>query len=550
MDTYSRVLIIGLDGAPLELLRPWMEQGQLPNLAAFLREGVVTELESVVPPQTASGWSAMVTGKNPGKFGIFGFFRRDPKGYDLIPINSSDRKSLDIWEIVSRCGKKAGVVDVPITYPIRKINGFIISGMMTPYGVQDYFYPENLMDELSSNVGKYSPPYTVLSGKEDLFLRRLDEHTENHAKTIQYLLQHKEWDFFMAVFQGTDRIQHTFWKYMDPESRCDPKKRAKYRNAILDYYRKMDSYIGEFVKSVDENTTIFIVSDHGAERLDKWFYPNVFLLQEGLLRIRRGVAEQMRYLLFRLGLTPLTALRVAIALNLVRMKSRLGEERTRNIIGTFFTSIRDVDWAKSKAFSVGGGWGRVFINLKGRFPHGIIEPGQESETLISDIVQRLNALKDPLTGEKLCSEVYRKEEVYQGPYLAEAPDVLYRLQPHCYSFPSYEFGSNKLVSGVMGWSGDHTVNGILMMKGRNVKSGSPLANAKITDVAPTVLALMGLAVPSDMDGRILTDVLTPEFLETSKITRTDYETQAVEEHEYSDEEIEELKRNLKNIGYL
>jgi len=545
-----KVLIIGLDGTPLELIGPWMEKGLLPNLASFLAEGVVTSLESVIPPQTASGWSAIVTGKNPGKFGIFGFFKREPEGYDLIPINSSDRKSLDVWEIISRAGKKVGVVDVPITYPIRKIDGFMISGMLTPYGAEDYFYPGTLIDELNSRVGRYSPPYTVLSGNEDTFLRKLHDLTGNHAEAIKYLLRNKEWSFFMTVFHGTDRIQHAFWKYMDPNSQCDPKKRDRYRDAILNYYQKVDSYIGEFVKSVDNNTTVFVVSDHGAERLDKWFYPNVFLLKEGLLKIRRGIVEQVRYFLFRIGLTPLTALRVAVALNMMRMKDRLGQKRTRKLINTFFTSIRDVDLSKSKAYSVGGGWGRVFVNLRGKLPQGIVAPGQESDLLISDVIRRLDALKDPVTGEKLCSHVFRRDEIYEGPYVAEAPDLLYQLQPRCYVFPGYEFGSNKLVSGVSGWSADHTLNGILMMKGKDVKNGEAIVKAKVTDIAPTVLALMGVAIPSDMDGRVLTEALTSDFLETYRATRADYGTELVTDHEYSDEEIDELKRNLKNIGYL
>jgi len=544
------VLVIGLDGTPLELILPWMEKGLLPNLATFLGEGVVTTLESVIPPQTASGWSSIVTGKNPGKFGIFGFFKTVEGGHDLIPINSSDRKSLDLWEILSQAGKKVGVVDVPITYPIRKVNGFMISGMLTPYGVQDYCYPETLIEELNSKLGKYSPPYTVLSGNEDMFLRKLHDITDNHGEAIKYLLQHKEWDFFMAVFHGTDRVQHAFWKYMDQHSKCDPQKRTRYRDAILNYYRKVDSLLGDFVKGVDDNTTIFVVSDHGAERLDAWFYPNTFLLREGLLKIRSGIVEQLRYFFFRIGLTPFTALRVAVALNALRVKDRLGQQRTRRLISTLFTSIRDVDWSKSKAYSVGGGWGRIFINMKGRSPQGIVEPGQESESLISDIIQRLHALKDPRTGEKLCARVYRRDEVYAGPYLADAPDLLYQLQPFCSIFPGYEFGSNKLKSGVSGWSADHTLNGILMMKGKNVKPGGAVANARAIDIVPTVLALMGVAVPTDLDGSVLTDGLSPDFLQTCSVTRADYGTQTADERDYSAEEIEELKRNLKNIGYL
>ncbi len=552
MTVSSKVLVIGLDGATLDLLGPWMRDGLLPCLSTFQTDGMTTTLESVVPPQTASGWSSLITGKNPGRHGIFGFVKRDPKSYDLLPISASDRKSLDLWEILNSFGKKVGVLGVPVTYPVRKVDGFLISGLLTPYGVSDYYYPEGLIDELVANVGSFNPPYTVFGGKEDVFLEKLYDSTENHAEVTKYLMQKKEWNFFMTVFYGTDKVQHTFWQYLDPNNpRCDPKKREKYKDAILRYYQRLDEIVSDIIRLTDDETTTFIVSDHGAEPLFKWVHPNVFLTKEGLLKIRRGIVEQTRYLLFRMGLTPSNALKLVLAMNALHFRKRLGKKRTRRLMVTLFTSLKDVDWTKSKAYSIGG-WGRIFINLKGRDPEGIVEPGKQYETVRSDIIRRLESLVDPKTGEKLCtqSQIFKKEDIYNGPYIEEAPDIVFQLRPGYLSFPGYEFGSNSLVSDLRGWSAGHAMNGILMMKGRNVKKGAQVADAKMIDVAPTVLAMMGLPLPADMDGRVLTEALSPEFLESHKIRKADYSTQLGTEYAYTEEQTEQLKQALKALGYL
>ncbi len=554
MSHSGKVLVIGLDGATLDLVGPWMKNGLLPNLSTFLNEGIVTTLESVVPPQTASGWSSIITGKNPGKHGIFGFFKRAPDDYDLIPINSSDRKSLDIWQILSRFGKKIGVINVPITYPIRKVNGFLISGPLTPYGAKDFFYPEGVIDELSQNIGAFLPPFTDTFGRnEDEFLDKLYMTTDNLAEAIKYLMKNKEWDFFMTVFFGTDRVQHEFWKYMDPSSTdVDPVRKTKYQGAILRYYQKVDSIIGEMLAATPDDATVLVVSDHGAEQLTKYVHPNVFLLREGFLRIRRGLVEQLRYFLFKMGLTPSNFLKLGLGLRARRIKKTLGKAKTRKLMSKFFTSLKDVDWSKSKAYSFGG-WGRIFINLAGREPQGIVRQGEEYEALRSQIVQRLQVLVDPDTGEKLFTSggrIFRKEDIYIGPHIAEAPDIVFQLRRGYLSFPAYEFGSSSIISKATGWSGAHAMNGLLMLKGKNIRKGSQVDNAKIIDIAPTLLAIMGLDVPSDMDGRVLTEALTAEFLDSRQISRSDYPTQLEAEHTYTDEQVEELKRTLKGLGYL
>jgi predicted AlkP superfamily phosphohydrolase/phosphomutase len=543
----EKVLVIGLDGTSLDLIGPWMKQGLLPNLSKFQTEGIVTTLVSVIPPQTASGWSSIATGKNPGKHGMFGFLKRDPRGYDLIPVSSADRKSMELWEILSNFGKKVGVVDIPLTYPVRKVNGFFISGALTPYGVDDYYQPPGLLDELNRNIGEYLPPYSYFLGDEDAFLAKLYAFTENHGEAVKYLIKQRDWNFFMLVFYGTDMIQHAFWKYMDldPRKTSDAKK-AKYRNAILQYYQKVDSIIGEIIAKVGDDTTILVVSDHGAERLTKWIHPNVFLMNEGLLCVRRGIREQTRYLFFKMGLTPLNVVRLAVRLKALQYAKRMGKTKTRRFLTLFLLSLKDIDWSKSKAYSFGG-WGRIFLNVKGNNPTGIIDPA-EYETVRSQIVQRLRAITDPETGEKLCTEVYLKEQLYSGPHLAEAPDIVFKPRPGYFPFPDYEFGSNTIVSQIKGWSAGHSLNGVLMMKGRNVEAHASVNNASIMDVAPTILAVMGLPVPTDMDGRVLTEGLSPELRE--KISKSDYNTQVAAEHSYSEDQADELIATLKGLGYL
>jgi len=547
MSFSEKVLVIGLDGASLDLIGPWMKEGLLPNLSKFQTDGIVTTLESVIPPQTASGWSSIATGKNPGKHGMFGFLKRDPHGYDLIPVSSADRKSMELWEILSNFGKKVGVVDIPLTYPIRKVNGFFISGALTPYGVDDYCQPPELLDELNRNIGEYLPPYTYFLGDEDAFLAKLYAFTENHGDAVKYLIKQRDWNFFMLVFYGTDMIQHAFWKYMDSDhTENNDDKKARYRDAILQYYQKVDSIIGEIIAKVGDDTTILVLSDHGAERLTKWIHPNVFLMKEGLLCVRRGIREQTKYLLFKLGLTPLNVVRLAVRLKVLQYAKRMGKAKTRRVLTLFLLSLKDIDWSKSKAYSFGG-WGRIFLNVKGSNPTGIVDQA-EYEIVRSQIVQRLRALTDPETGDKLCMEVYLKEQLYSGPHLAEAPDIVFRARPGYFPFPDYEFGSNTIVSQIKGWSAGHSLNGLLMMKGRNVVAHASVNNASIMDIAPTILAVMGLPVPTDMDGRVLVEGLSPELRE--KVSKSDYNTQVAAEHSYSEDQADELIATLKGLGYL
>lgn len=550
MATSGKVMIIGLDGATLDLLGPWMSQGLLPNLSTFLRDGIVTTLESVVPPQTASGWSSIVTGKNPGKHGIFGFTKRESNGYDLLPVNAADRKSRDLWEILSQFGKNVGVMNVPLTYPIRKVNGFIISGLLTPQDATDFCYPEGLIDEIVAHTSSFIP-FSLFGGHEDDFLDRLYRTTDSDEKALYYLIENKQWDFFMVVFYGTDKVQHTFWKYLDSEKGAIDPARLKYKDTILHYYQRLDSIIGGIISRLNNDTTIIIVSDHGAEPLEKWLHPNVFLMKDGFLKIRRGIIQQTRYFLFRLGLTPLNALKIVLKLNALHQRERIGAKKTRKLMRAIFPSLRDVDWARTRAYSVGG-WGRIFVNLKNREPKGIVQAGEEYDALCKSIIHRLGNLVDPATGEKLCinGKIFRKEEIYQGPYVDEAPDIVFQLRRGYLTFPGYEFGSNSIVSELRGWSAGHAMNGILMMKGNNVEKNASVTKAKIIDIAPTVLAVMGLPVPRDMDGRVLAEAFTKEYLAGTEIRYEDYNTQVDSDHVYSQEEVDELKRNLRSLGYL
>ena len=241
MSKKARVFIVGLDGATFDLILPWIREGRLPSLSHMMENGVYGELKSTIPILTPAAWSSFMTGKNPGKHGIVGFFTREKEGYSVKVVNSTDRSAREIWTILSENGKKVGIVNVPLTYPPKSVNGFMITGMMTPPKSDNFTYPTLLKEEVEKVIGgsTLDPLLTSLE-REDVFINELFGSTEKLAKISLLLIEKQELDLFMVVFNGTDYIQHRFWKYIDPQhSEYKAEKSVGYRKMFLQFYQKI-----------------------------------------------------------------------------------------------------------------------------------------------------------------------------------------------------------------------------------------------------------------------------------------------------------------------
>ena len=264
-----RVIVIGMDSSPLSLLLPWFEKGYLPNLKNIFYSGSYGNLYSVIPV-TPIAWSTIYTGKNPGKHGILGFRNHKPGSYEEVGVNSTLREGRDVWDIVGSAGKKVVVVNTPVTYPARPVNGFLVCGFMAPGSDYDFTYPASLGSEIKKVVPKYRIG-TAPSYIKALYLKELNSTVQMVGDASLYLLKKIDWDFAFIVFKETDEVQHSF--YDRPE-------------AMLTVYQRVDRFVGEFKKLAGDNAHMMVISDHGGEPVDKRFNVAEFLRSNGLMKVR------------------------------------------------------------------------------------------------------------------------------------------------------------------------------------------------------------------------------------------------------------------------
>jgi predicted AlkP superfamily phosphohydrolase/phosphomutase len=555
MELKSKVLVIGLDGVPLSLIRAWAEEGKLPTFRRLMERGVVGELKSTVPPTSGPSWSTFMTGKNPGKTGIYDFLYRREGTYLFPPVNASRRDGVSIWKLMSDQGRTVGVVNVPMSYPVEEVNGYMISGWMTPYAAQDFSYPPDLWRELRDEIGYYTiyPTETFSESRRDSFFQACDELLDLRSKTVSYLMEKHPTDFLMVVLFDTDRVLHQLWHYLDPghpwRAGGDGTDKS---GPVVRYFQRIDGKVGEILDRADENTLVIVLSDHGMGPAHNFIVLNNWLLDVGLLQLKRDVPRILKRWLFDAGFTLRNVHRVADRLGLAKHAEYKGLYSMDRLMKMIFLSFLDVDWSRSKAYSFGRHLGSLYLNVKGREPEGIVEPGQEYENVRQEIMSLAERFAHPRTGERLIGEIVKKEDVYNGPYLDRAPDLILRPRDERNIFFGLaDFGSNTTVDTVYRYSGMHRDYGLLMMSGKGVKRGSAIEGAGIQDLAPTILYAMGSPIPADMDGKVLDEVFTEEFkAQTPLMKGGEASTRKLEEFGYSEDAEEEIKERLRGLGYL
>jgi len=551
----DRILVIGLDGVTFDLLKPWVDAGKLPTFKQLMEHGVSGSLLSTTPPLSPLAWMSFATGKNPGKHGIFDFTKRGRDSYDITIVNSEDVHGDMLWEILSKNGKKVGVINVTVTYPPREVNGFLVSGMLTPSLKSTFTFPEDLRIELKRIVGTYrfDVEEEFGEGREDIFLKDLYRVTEVREKATLYLMRRFDWDFFMVMFYGTELVQNKFWSYMDPtHPNHDAEEFEKYGETILRYFQRIDQALSKILQNTDEKTTVVIMSDHGHGPLHKVLYVNRWLMELGLLAFKRNLLVQVKKWLGRHNL-PMRIYHVLEKFGLGRIRTAVSLRRQIDIVNAFL-SFRDVDWSRTKAYSHGH-IGRIFLNLKGREPNGIVEPGEEYNEVRNYIISELCELTDPETGEKVVDQVFTKEEIYAGPEVAEAPDIVFLMKEMKYiaEYGSFGFHSDSLFGQpILKDSGTHKPEGILIVSGVNVNRGKTLSDSRILDVAPTILYMMRIPVPSDMDGKVLTGIFHEGYLNSHPVEYAEEEIleRKAKPLDWSQKEKEQIKERLKRLGYL
>jgi predicted AlkP superfamily phosphohydrolase/phosphomutase len=491
---------------------------------------------------------------NPGKTGIYDFLYRRESSYSFPPVNASLRHGTTIWRYLGNAGYQVGVLNLPMSYPVEQINGFIVSGWMTPYTAADYTHPPELAAELQSEIGDYRiyPTETFSESRRESFLQASYDLLEMRTRTALHLAKTRPWDVFMTVFFDTDRVLHQLWHYIDPDHLWRTEHEDKER-IVCDYFHEVDRSIARLLEHADDETLILILSDHGMGRANNFIVLNNWLLEAGLLHLKRDPWTRFKSLMFRSGFTLRNVHQIADRLGLARQAEYVAGYFVDHLLKIAFLSFLDVDWSKSRAYSFGRHLGSVYVNLKGREPQGVVEPGAEYEAVRDEVEQLAYEFRDQRTGRKLIGQVLRREEIYSGPYVDRAPDLILRpREPSDIFFGLADFGHRKTISTVYRYSGMHRDQGMLIMSGPGVRPGGQIEGAAIYDIAPTVLHTMGVPVPTDMDGRVLRDAFADGFMEAFPLQTVEPAILAAPTGtvDYGKEGEKEILERLHGLGYL
>lgn len=456
----SRVLVLGLDCAGPQLVFDEFKD-DLPVLNSLARQGIWGELESCIPCITIPAWASMMSSRDPGVLGCYGFRNRTGYAYDSMAIaNATTIKAPRVWDHLSAAGHQSVVLAVPQTYPVRALTGHMVSGLLTPGTESAFTYPAIFKHE----VLKVAPNYRFdvnnfrTTDKTGL-LQQIIDLTEIHYKLVSHCLKNKSWDFLMHVNIGVDRIHHGFWRYHDPQHRLYEQNHPL-KDAIREYYKLVDAQIGQLLEITGDDVTVLVVSDHGVKRMDGGICVNEWLRRTGWLALKTAPKDG--------EIAPLEQV--------------------------------EIDWSRTKAWASGGYYGRVFLNVRGREPQGIIHPEQYSETR-DELAAALANIPDP-DGRRLNTQVFNPEDIYTQ-VNNFAPDLMvYFGDLHWRAVGSLGHANHYTLENDTGPDdANHAQNGLFILYQPGQKPVGQVHGQQLMNIAPTVLHHLGVAVPPEMQGQ-------------------------------------------------
>jgi predicted AlkP superfamily phosphohydrolase/phosphomutase len=456
----QRVLLLGLDCASPHLI---FEQftDELPTLRSLMQRGTWGELESSIPCITVPAWASMMSSRDPGVLGIYGFRNRADWSYDaLTTANSNAVMQPRVWDIISHEGKPSLIMNVPQTYPVKPINGHLVSCFLTPNTGAQFAYPAIFKQEILKIAPNYDFDVRDFRHVERAeLLQKLIDLTETQYRVLEYALKHKAWQFAMHVNIGVDRIHHAFWRYHDPQHRLHEAD-SPFKNAIRDYYKLVDSWLGRILEQIDDDIAVIIASDHGVKRMDGAIAINEWLWRNGWLAFKdepNGVTQFSHEL---------------------------------------------VDWSRTKAWSTGGYYGRIFLNVAGREAQGIIAQA-DYEKVRDELAEQIKTIPDD-KGNPLTTQVFKPEAIYQQ-VNSFAPDLIaYFGDLHWRCVGSVGLGQHYTLENDTGPDdANHAQNGMFILYNPQKIGSGHVSGYQLMDIAPTILNLMQIAIPATMQGKVI-----------------------------------------------
>jgi predicted AlkP superfamily phosphohydrolase/phosphomutase len=451
-----KICVLGLDCAAPGV---FFGDERLVNSRRLMDNGVYGRLESVIPPITVPAWMCMATSQDPGSLGVYGFRNRIDYSYnDLGFVTSNTIRERAIWDHLANVGKKSIIVGLPPGYPPRRVNGISVGCFLTPDTVKGEFtYPKDIKTAINGLVGEYPTDVKGFRTDDKKWLQReIFGMSRKQWQVVRWMLKEQEWDYFHFVDIGLDRVQHGFWNHFDKQHiRYEPNN--PYEDVIPEYYRWIDEQIGSVLALLDKDTVVLVVSDHGAQRLDGGFAVNEWLAQEGLLALEEFPTE----------VTPFNKLRI--------------------------------NWRKTKVWSEGGYYARVFFNVQGREPHGVI-PAADYDAFQDEMKARFEALTDD-RGRPLGSLVFRPKDIYRN-IRNVAPDLIVHFgELYWRSIGSVGHGRLHVQENDTGPDAcNHAQFGMFVLSAPNCVLRGEYQGARLLDIAPTLLDLAGYEIPSSMQG--------------------------------------------------
>ncbi|MDA0710869.1 MAG: alkaline phosphatase family protein [bacterium] len=494
-----RVLVIGLDCAPPELIFDRFKD-DLPTIRSLIDTGLYGKLKSTIPAITVPAWMSMVTSKDPGTLGFYGLRNRADYSYDRMDIaNARLVKDDTLWDILSAHDKKVILVGVPQTYPPRAVNGCMIASFLTPSNDSPYTYPIALQSEIEAVADGYMIDVRDFRTDDKArLLQQIYDMTRKRFKVTRHLMQTREWDFCMHVEMGTDRIHHGFWRFLDETHRKhDPN--SEFINAIGDYYKYLDGELASLIDLAGPEPAVLLVSDHGAKRIDGGICINEWLIQQGYLKLKKAPT----------GITSFENL--------------------------------DVDWPNTKAWGAGGYYARIFVNVKGRETEGKIDP-DDYDAFLTQLTDQVMQIPDN-EGCRMPTQVFRPGDIYNAVTHIPPDLIVYFGDLLWRSIGSVGHNAIHTLENDIGPDdANHAQHGVFVLSD-GAHRGHRL-NLDIRDVAPTVLSLMDLPIPSDMQGH--SAIGNDGGGHPAQTTTAHPPVEDV----YTADEKKALEDRLKSLGYL